>query len=365
HRLRDRFPRHVLIWPVLVQGDTAAEKIAAAIRGFNAIDGSGTVPRPDVIIVARGGGSIEDLWCFNEEAVVRAVADSIIPLISAVGHETDTTLIDYAADIRAPTPTAAAEMAVPVRAELIYDVANLQQRLLGGLNRRMREARAELQSARRGLRDPRDTLGLATQRLDDVSQRLDRALGTGLERRQAALREARQGLRPGVLRDRVGAAQSRTAVAARGLVRALAGDVRYHGTRFGHLAGRLQPRLVRDPVAGARVQLARAGAALTRDMTQQLDGAKEALGTPSRLLDSLSYQNVLERGFALVRDASRAHPIKRVAETAAGDAVVIEFADGSVGATIGGTAPAKKATAAPRAAPGAGKAPKIEQGDLF
>ncbi|MDA0369813.1 MAG: exodeoxyribonuclease VII large subunit [Proteobacteria bacterium] len=365
HRLRDRFPRHVLIWPVLVQGDTAAEKIAAAIRGFNAIDGSGTVPRPDVIIVARGGGSIEDLWCFNEEAVVRAVADSVIPLISAVGHETDTTLIDYAADIRAPTPTAAAEMAVPVRAELIYDVANLQQRLLGGLNRRMREARAELQSARRGLRDPRDMLGLATQRLDDVSQRLDRALGTGLERRQAALREAQQGLRPGVLRDRLGTAQSRSAVAARGLMRALAGDVRHHGTRFGHLAGRLQPRLVRDPVAGVRARLVRAGAALNRDINQRLGAAEESLDAQARLLDSLSYQSVLERGFALVRDASRAHPIKRVAETAAGAAVVIEFADGSVGATIGGTAPAKKATPAPRAAPGASKAPKIEQGDLF
>ncbi|MEQ8247399.1 MAG: exodeoxyribonuclease VII large subunit [Alphaproteobacteria bacterium] len=365
HRLRDRFPRHVLIWPVLVQGDTAAEKIAAAIRGFNALDGTGSVPRPDVLIVARGGGSIEDLWCFNEEAVVRAVADSVIPLISAVGHETDTTLIDYAADVRAPTPTAAAEMAVPVRAELIYDVTNLQQRLLGGLNRRMREARAELHAARRGLRDPRDTLGLAVQRLDEVSQRLDRALGSGLERRESALRTARQGLRAGVLRDRVAAAQTRTAVAARGLGRALAGDVRHHRTRLGHVAGRLQGRLVRDRLGDAGERVRRSVAALAREMSRQIETAGEALDAPARLLDSLSYQNVLERGFALVRDQAARGPIKRAAETRAGAAVVIEFADGVVGATIGGDAPAKKETPAPRPKRSPAKPPTGGQGDLF
>ncbi|HEX8376041.1 MAG TPA: exodeoxyribonuclease VII large subunit, partial [Geminicoccaceae bacterium] len=128
HRLADRFPRPVLVWPVRVQGEGAAEEIAAAIRGFNALSPGGPIPRPDVLIVARGGGSIEDLWAFNEEAVVRAAADSAIPLISAVGHETDTTLIDYASDFRAPTPTAAAEAAVPVRAELIGYVDDLGQR---------------------------------------------------------------------------------------------------------------------------------------------------------------------------------------------------------------------------------------------
>src|ERR1700756_2869231 len=130
HRLSDRFPRHVLVWPVKVQGDGSAEQVAAAIRGFNALPEGGRIPRPDVLIVARGGGSLEDLWSFNEEIVIRAAAESHIPLISAVGHETDITLIDFAADKRAPTPTAAAEMAVPVRSELMAEVETLRRRLI-------------------------------------------------------------------------------------------------------------------------------------------------------------------------------------------------------------------------------------------
>src|ERR687894_425851 len=130
HRLADRFPRHVLVWPVRVQGETSADEVAAAIRGFNALEPSGPVPRPDVLIVARGGGSLEDLWSFNEEIVVRAAAASMIPLISAVGHETDITLIDFVSDKRAPTPTAAAEMAVPVRLELLGRVDGLARRTI-------------------------------------------------------------------------------------------------------------------------------------------------------------------------------------------------------------------------------------------
>jgi exodeoxyribonuclease VII large subunit len=149
HRLADRFPRRVLLWPVRVQGDGAAEEIAAAIRGFNALPADSAVPQPDVLIVARGGGSIEDLWSFNEEIVVRAAADSMIPLISAVGHETDTTLIDFVADQRAPTPTAAAEMAVPVRAELIDRVAGIARRAFACWQRGQDARRAELRSAAR------------------------------------------------------------------------------------------------------------------------------------------------------------------------------------------------------------------------
>src|SRR5437016_10975073 len=130
HRLADRFPRRVLVWPVRVQGDGSAEQVAAAIRGFNALPPAGRIPRPDLVIVARSGGSLEDLWSFNEESVVRAAANSMIPLISAVGHETDITLIDFAADKRAPTPTAAAEMAVPVRSELFVEVESLARRTM-------------------------------------------------------------------------------------------------------------------------------------------------------------------------------------------------------------------------------------------
>src|SRR5437667_861032 len=158
HRLADRFPRRVLIWPVAVQGESAAAQIAAAIDGFNRLGPAGPVPRPDLIIVARGGGSLEDLMAFNEEIVVRAAAASAIPLISAVGHESDTTLIDHASDRRAPTPTAAAEMAVPVRLDLLADLAGKSARLAGGLSRLFSERRLRLGGLARGLPDPQDLL---------------------------------------------------------------------------------------------------------------------------------------------------------------------------------------------------------------
>src|SRR6202522_4087350 len=149
HRLADRFPRRVLVWPVKVQGDGSAAEVAAAIAGFNALPAQGPTPRPDLIIIARGGGSLEDLWSFNEEIVVRAAAASFIPLIAAVGHETDVTLIDFAADRRAPTPTAAAEMAVPVRAELMVDVESLERRALAGWLRSQEARRQAVRSAAR------------------------------------------------------------------------------------------------------------------------------------------------------------------------------------------------------------------------
>src|SRR5690349_16608160 len=176
HRLRDRFPRHVLIWPVPVQGEGAKEQIATAIAGFNALTPGGVIPRPDLLIVARGGGSLEDLWAFNEEIVVRAAAASAIPLISAVGHETDTTLIDFAADVRAPTPTAAAEMAVPVRADLLVDVQQDGLRLARALQRLAQESRLKLAGLARGLPDPHDLIGAAVQRLDDRAERLRAAM---------------------------------------------------------------------------------------------------------------------------------------------------------------------------------------------
>ncbi|MGA3304697.1 MAG: exodeoxyribonuclease VII large subunit [Stellaceae bacterium] len=175
HRLRDRFPRHVLVWPVPVQGENAAAAVAAAIEGFNALKPGGGVPRPDLLIVARGGGSLEDLMAFNEEVVVRAAAASQIPLISAVGHETDTTLIDFASDRRAPTPTAAAEMAVPVRLDLVADLQSHTLRVANALTRFLEERRMRVEGLARGLPDPRTLLENAQQRLDDRAERL--ALG--------------------------------------------------------------------------------------------------------------------------------------------------------------------------------------------
>src|ERR1700733_2258640 len=182
-----RFPRLILLWPVPVQGDGAAERIAAAIAGFDALPAGGAIPRPDVLIVARGGGSLEDLMAFNEEIVVRAAAACRIPLISAVGHETDTTLIDFVSDRRAPTPTAAAEMAIPARSDLIADLAQKAARLIGALNRLAQESRLRLSRVERGIPDPPALLGSARQRLDDRSERAILALPSLLARRRAVL----------------------------------------------------------------------------------------------------------------------------------------------------------------------------------
>src|SRR5882724_1102387 len=187
HRLADRFPRRVLVWPVAVQGEKAAAEVAAAIAGFNRLPEQGPVPRPEVLIVARGGGSLEDLWAFNEEIVVRAAAASTIPLISAVGHETDTTLIDFASDRRAPTPTAAAEMAVPVRADLLAQTLDHGTRMVGGINRQLREAVLHLSGLVRGLGDPRRLIEERQQRLDERGERLAMATRQLIKRQANAL----------------------------------------------------------------------------------------------------------------------------------------------------------------------------------
>jgi exodeoxyribonuclease VII large subunit len=290
HRLQDRFPRRVLVWPVAVQGEGAAEQVAAAIRGFNAIAPGGPVPRPDLLIVARGGGSLEDLWAFNEEAVVRAAAGSTIPLISAVGHETDTTLIDFASDKRAPTPSAAAEMAVPVRSELITRTLDLGRRGLGGLHRLLDERRTRLASAARGLPDLPMLLGHAQQRLDDWSGRLGAALLGGLRLREQHFARAAAGLRRGVLEQPI----------ARGLER----------TR--ELAARL-PGLAQRIIA---------------------ESARHLAGR-AQLLDSLSYERVLDRGYALVFDKD-AEPVTSVSGARPGSEVAIRFRDGDAGARISG-----------------------------
>ena len=262
HRLADRFPRHVLVWPVRVQGDGAANEIAAAIRGFNALPEGGRIPRPDVLIVARGGGSLEDLWCFNEEIVVRAAAASMIPLISAVGHETDVTLIDFASDRRAPTPTAAAEMAVPVRAELLSRIAALGARQVACWQRGLEIAQARIALARaRACRRPTSCSPTARQRLDN-------SVGA------VAARAARQRAcaSPAILAHRG------TAVAA----------------ASAHAAGALQR-------VWSRSFCTRAASAPIDDLSAAQAPAT-ASASAGQLLNAFSYRGVLSRGFALVRD---------------------------------------------------------------
>ena len=203
HRLSDRFPRKVLLWPVAVQGERCAPDVAAAINGFNRLTPGGAMPRPELIIVARGGGSIEDLWGFNEESVVRAAAESEIPLISAVGHETDTTLIDFASDLRAPTPTAAAEYAVPVRADLMGWLSSMDERRVRSLSTGLEIKRQRLKDLSRGLPAPDELVAMSTQRLDSISERLPRALITVSNNKRTILLQTSAGLRGSLLKNKL------------------------------------------------------------------------------------------------------------------------------------------------------------------
>ena len=277
HRLRARFPRRVVVWPTLVQGEGAAAQVAAAIRGFNALPvAGGAVPRPDLLIVARGGGSLEDLWAFNEEAVVRAAADSVIPLISAVGHETDTTLIDFAADRRAPTPTAAAEMAVPVRTELISAVWDLDNRRDRAVRRLTRERGLQLDLLARGLPDLRRLVEDKAQRLDDEVTRLTQTMQLCLRLRGGDLRELGARL-PHPRQQITLAAQQSTALSDRL-----------------HRAGR-------SVLSAPRQKIDLLTPQLTAVLSRSVERASGELCALARVLESVSYKNVLGRGFAVVR----------------------------------------------------------------
>jgi exodeoxyribonuclease VII large subunit len=311
HRLDDRFPGHVLVWPVRVQGQTSAAEVAAAIEGFNAFADDGPIPRPDLLIVARGGGSIEDLWGFNEEIVVRAAAASAIPIISAVGHETDTTLIDYAADMRAPTPTAAAEAAVPVRSELIGYVEDLGQRQRHGARRLAASYRDRLRAASAGLPRPADLVAVARQRLDHAGTSLFTALRHSNQAKGLQLARLSPRLSPQILRQHVKDLSLRLADASRRDGAALA------NTAF-------RARLKLDPVAPR----------LDPAFRRLLDQRQQSVASLGKLLNSLGYKGVLARGYALVKDA-QGNLVRSSAGLAPGDAIAVEFADGEVSAVVG------------------------------
>ncbi|PTW62409.1 exodeoxyribonuclease VII large subunit [Breoghania corrubedonensis] len=316
HRINDRFPLHVLVWPVRVQGDTCGAEVSEGIRGFNALTPGGAIPRPDVIIVARGGGSLEDLWGFNDEVVVRAAAASDIPLISAVGHETDWTLIDHAADVRAPTPTGAAEIAVPVKAELVGIVDDLARRNGTGLLRLIQSRRTELRAAAAAL--PRDLIALPRQRHDMAAGALGQALRSNTQTHRGRLQAASGRLHPGMLRQ---------------------------GIHMG-----------RERLAGFAQRTGRAFDVISQRHRARLDGL-------SQMLDALSYKSVMNRGYAVVRDGDGA-PVPRAAGVSSGMAMQIEFADGAVDAvSLGGGG---KPVPAGRRKPKTRTKPQTpKQGDLF
>ena len=400
HRLRERFPRPVLVWPVTVQGERCAPEVAGAIRGFNALPPEGAVPRPDLLIVARGGGSFEDLWGFNDEAVVRAAAASAIPLISAVGHETDTTLIDLAADRRAPTPTAAAEMAVPVRADLLSATGALEARRRAALARGLGQRGQRLRDVARGLPRAEALVAERAQRLDGLALRLPRALvalarerrlrlvqgpagqlrpgvlAAGNERRRARLLRAEAGLAPPAIARRIAGLREQLAACARRLPRAHATLVRDRGVALGSgAAGRFGPGLVAGTVERRRARLARATdglrpAVIARHLERleerltartgrlapaggrRVRGARAELDALARTLATLGPEAVLARGFALVRDESgrivtRAEPARRAR------ALEVEFADGRL------------RVRPDRPAPAARSRPEQEQGSLL
>jgi len=354
HRLRDRFPRHVLIWPVAVQGQSCAAEVAAAIRGFNALEPGGPIPRPDLLIVARGGGSLEDLWGFNEEIVVRAAAASRIPLISAVGHETDTTLIDHAADLRAPTPTAAAELAVPVRLELLASLDALAARETRAMAQGAANRGQRLRDLARALPRLETLLAQPAQRLDLWAGRLGGALGMAAAKKRAGFERAAR-LRPETLVTLIATkARDLTARAQRLADKGAVALERKHG-QLDKWASRLEPALARllstaaRDIARDRDRLLALETRLHAAPARQLAELTKRLEQTDRTRLTLGYRETLKRGFAVVRGDGHVVTTKAGAERSA--SLEVEFADGKLAL---GARPAKK-----------GKAEGGEQGSLF
>ncbi|CTQ34296.1 exodeoxyribonuclease VII large subunit [Jannaschia rubra] len=351
HRLRDRFPRHVLIWPVAVQGRASAPEVANAIRGFNALPPGGAIPRPDLLIVARGGGSIEDLWGFNEEIVVRAAAESAIPLISAVGHETDTTLIDHASDRRAPTPTAAAEMAVPVRLDLLAHVDGLGARQARAARGIVAARGQRLTDLSRGLPRADALLAGARQRLDLASDRLPATLRARTARARVILSRLEGRIVPAALTARLADRRRRLAELGTRLDTALPRATRQKRARLDlvHLRPAPLMRLMRQD--GER--LAGLADRLVTGARGRHDRARDRLAALDRLRLSLGYERTLDRGFAVIRDGDRV--LTDSAAVRAARIVTIQFAGGDTVDAAAGQTP-------PRGKP---KPPAPDQGSLF
>ncbi|MCI5094700.1 MAG: exodeoxyribonuclease VII large subunit [Rhodobacteraceae bacterium] len=363
HRLRDRFPRKVLVWPVAVQGANCAPEVTRAIEGFNAFTPGGALPRPDLIIVARGGGSIEDLWGFNEEIVARAAAASGIPLISAVGHETDTTLIDFVSDQRAPTPTAAAELAVPVRLELLAWTESMGARLTRGVGQAVQMRQQRLADLSRALPRPDSLLDTPRQRFDQVAERLPNALVRGVQARRLALAENSAALRPSRLQDRVKAERKRFEERQIRLEPALLRGLSTRRDRLVLQASRLQPARLEQDVLRKRESLTQLVQRFARAGESRISTLRQQLESIDRQREILSYRATLERGYAVVRDGTEV--VTTAARAQQAKAIQIEFADGTLdlaGEPAASVAPADKP--APKPKPKQKPGPE-GQGSLF
>tara|TARA_R110002051_G_scaffold264959_1_gene324878 strand:+ start:17541 stop:19022 length:1482 start_codon:yes stop_codon:yes gene_type:complete len=328
HRLRDRFPRKVLVWPVAVQGKNCAPEVANAIRGFNAMTQGGALPRPDLIIVARGGGSMEDLWGFNEEIVARAVAACDIPLISAVGHETDTTLIDFVSDMRAPTPTAAAEMAVPVRLELIAWVDQQGARLSRSLSNTLTQRQQRLRDLTRALPSKDSLLDGPRQRFDHLSEKLPNALQAGIAQKRLKLSEAAGALRPSVLRARVAADRRRLDGLAARLDPALQTRVARAQEKLDGAARGLRADVISRDVARKSERLDAVLHRISDRARNQQDIRVAKLAALDRLRETLGYVETLKRGYAVVRGDGMV--VTATASAKAAKSLEVEFADGRI-----------------------------------
>ncbi|RFB79679.1 exodeoxyribonuclease VII large subunit [Methylovirgula sp. 4M-Z18] len=358
HRIQDRFPRHVLVWPVRVQGEGSAQEVAAAIQGFNALPAAGNIRRPDVIIVARGGGSLEDLWGFNDEAVARAAAASDIPLISAVGHETDWTLIDHAADLRAPTPTGAAEMCVPVRAELLTQLADLSRRHDGAMLRRLDRLKSDLRATARALPSGDEIVALPRQRLDAATSKLGHALRGGLDKRALLLQRVGGRLAGQSPQVRMARARAHMDGLVLRLERAPRLTLQQRQERLATLAARLvtalQARTARASleIGNRRQRLDSVQGRLHNAFRTALQRRQTQLDHTMKLLASYDWRDVLKRGYAVVRDAEE-NPVTSAKTLSDGARFNVQFADGRVSAVAGGKGRPHKAKT------------EREQGSLF
>lgn len=342
HGFNERFPAHVIVWPVRVQGEGSAQEVANAIRGFNALAKGGPIARPDVLIVARGGGSLEDLWGFNDEAVVRAAAESQIPLISAVGHETDWTLIDLVADARAPTPTKAAEWAVPKYSELGEQLLGLTLRHRAGMRRYLDETRARLRAEARGLPRLQDLVALPRQRFDGAAHKLSACMRAYLQRRRTRWVEV--GHRMPQPRALTRFARQRFDATGRNLERALVTNTRVLSQRLVRVESKLRVSQLAARIMDARKDLSALDRRAGQALANRIQARRRHLDAEGKMLRTLSYQSVLARGYALVRD-NEGRMVRLASAVQPGDLLSIEFGDGRVAAQAGeaGAAPAPKA----------------------